>query len=117
MSSNIKINIISLLVNYYDQEQGKWLAKTEVSGSDFLLTRKFNHKDPETVQDNLKIIWARDSIKTSLDEYLDILRKEFTKGTHRNGKELVNYRSEESMTPEEIEKGIELWLLLREKQN
>lgn len=118
-SSEVNIQSIALLVNYYDQENNRWIAETEISGNDFILTKEFKIEYPETVKDNIKLIAARDFIDVSLEEYLDILSKEFLVWTQRDGGQWrifkVNKRSSEAMTEQEITKGILSGLQLREE--
>lgn len=111
-------NIIALLVNYYDEEQWMWLSETEISGNDFILTRDFNVDNLETVKNSIKLISARNLMKISFNEYLNLIRKEFSIWTNRemdevlNGKIKINHKSVISMTTEEIEQGIKLWLAM-----
>ncbi len=109
-SSIIHKNMIALLVNYYDKERGKWLAETQVSGNDFLLTREAE----------MKIIWARKYMDIPFNEYLDLLRKEFVIGTNRTEDTiwkdiLINHRSKKPMTPTEIEEGIQIGIQLNKQ--
>jgi hypothetical protein len=126
VSSAVNSAMISLLVNYYDTERKRGLAKTQISGDDFILTRGFDicdKSDLVSVQPNMKIIAARGFVEATLDEYLDIIKQEFLLGTNRedanvvNGKIKVNTRSKIPMASKDIEKGIELGLKLRQKYN
>ncbi|MEI8091994.1 MAG: hypothetical protein WCG98_07520 [bacterium] len=83
MSREIKVHMIAMLVNYYDQERNAGLAKTEISGNDFLLTKYFQKDNPKTIANNLKLISAREFIEAPLDDYLALLKKEFSVGTYR----------------------------------
>ena len=115
-------SMIALLVNYYDAKNGKGLAKTQVSGNDFILTRDFKKDDPDTVLPNMKLIAARGLIEEPLEEYLERLRREFAIGTQRTdpdvvgGRIKVNHRSKVPMTKNQIEDGIELGLDLRKER-
>ncbi|MDP1728975.1 MAG: hypothetical protein Q8L27_02105 [archaeon] len=112
MSLEVNSSMIALLVKYYDEERQKGLAKTQVSGNDFILTRDFNKTNPSTILPNMKLISARDFVNTSLDGYLDMLRQEFLIGTNYDSG-VINARSKMPMTKREIEIGIEKGLLLR----
>lgn len=123
ISHAVNAAMVALIVNYYDHKRGRGLAKTQVSGDDFILTREFQKNDPSTVQPNMRIIAARDFIEVPLEEYLDILRQEFLIGTNRDdpivlsGQVRVNTRSKLPMTAQQIEEGIGLGLKLREQRN
>ncbi len=119
ISSRVNSSMIALLVNYYDIKRKRGIAKTQISGNDFILTRDFQKLNPETVLPNMKIIAARDFIDVSLYEYVDILEQEFLLGTSRSDKEvisgkiIINHSSKSPMTINEIKKGISLGLELR----
>jgi len=117
--SAVNSNIIALLVNYYDSERGRGLAKTQINGNDFIFTRGFDNRNPNSVQRNMRLISAREFVKAIFNKYLNILRQEFLDGTDRSDKDVlsgkikVNHRSAVPMTLEEINKGIEIDLELR----
>jgi len=112
--------MIGLLVHYH--HDGKGLAKTQIAGDDFILTRDFDKKDPATVLPNMKLISARAFIDCSLDEYVDIIREEFRQATTyddwkvRQGKIKVNCKSRIPLSEQEIEEGIELGMDLRKSK-
>ena len=122
ISRMVNSSMVALFVNYYDSERKKGLSKTQISGNDFMLTRDFKKSDPATIQTNIKLIAARDFVDVSLDEYLDMLRKEFLIGTNRNDYDVVNEKiqintqSKLPMAKQEIEKGIELGFKLRKQR-
>jgi len=122
ISPAVNISMIALLVNYYDSERKRGIAKTQTSGDDFILTRDFRKHDPTTVQPNMRIIAARGFVEVSLDEYLGMLREEFLVGTNRNDSAVVNGRikvntgSRLPMIEKEIEQGIGLGLGLRSQR-
>lgn len=119
VSDSISSNMIALLVRYYDEKQNKGISKTQFNGDDFILKQDWNQNDPSTVLENMKLISARGTIKTTLGEYLDILRTEFTIGTHykddivKRGEMKVNFKSGLPMSKKIIEDGINLGLSLR----
>lgn len=119
VANKISSSMIALLVRYYDEKQGRGIAKTQISGDDFILTQEWDKNDPDTILENMKLISARDTIEVSLEDYLDIIRREFLIGTHyrngavKNGTMKVNHKSEIAMNEKTIEDGIELGLKLR----
>lgn len=112
-------SMMALLVNYYDEQKGKGLAQTQISGNDFILTRDFKKDNPNTVLPNMRLIAARGFVEASLEKYLGILREEFLIGSHYTdpsvvgGNFKVNHKSLLPLTEAEIEEGIELGLRLR----
>lgn len=119
VSSAVNAGMIALLVNYYDSQRRRGLAKTQISGDDFILTRDFRKNNSYNVQANMKLIAARGFIEAPMEDYLNLLRREFLIGTNRedvavtNGKIRINTRSKLPMTSQDIEKGIEIGLELR----
>lgn len=64
----------------------------------------------ENTLSNLYLIAAREKINCSFEDYLDIIKEEFSKSTiNENQNNLfINKRARVSMSPEDIEAGIEL---------
>jgi len=122
MIDRVNASMVSLLVNYYDEAKKRGLAKTQTSGNDFILTRDFNMDSPDTVFPNIKIIAARDTIDATFNEYLDMIRYEFTLDTLRSDEEVksgrikINHHSKTPMTPEQIEEGIKIGMELRKQR-
>ena len=119
ISREVNISMIEMLVHYYDSKKERGLAKTQVSGNDFMLTRNFDKKNLKTVRPNMKLIAARDFISTPFESYLDILRKEFLIGTNHKDKDVlsgklkINTKSSLPLKKEEIEEGIKRGIVLR----
>jgi len=115
----ITSSMIALLVNYYDSEKQKGIAKTQISGDDFILSQEFQPDNTYSILPNIKLIAARGFVEASFQEYLDLLSQEFLFATHYNDREVregrfkINHKSGAALTKEEIEKGIERGLELR----
>ena len=64
------------------------------------------------------MIAAREKIDCTLEEYLNIIRSEFSRRTigENQNKLLINLRGRVPMTTEEIELGIEMGLVMLEKR-
>ena len=123
MSSAINSAIIALLVNYYDERLNRGIAKTQISGNDFILTRDFKCDNIYTIPASLKLIAARGFVETSLDGYCDMLKDEFMIGTIRTDVDVlsrkmkINHKSKKSMTKNEISAGIDWGMDLRERRS
>jgi len=108
VAAAVTMSMISLLVHYYDQERDQGLAKTQLSGDDFILSQDWDMTDPASVLRNMKLIAARDMINIPFEQYLDLLRQEFAEGTRYNDRFKVNHKSEIPLSRELVESGIEL---------
>lgn len=121
----INSSMIALLVKMYDQKNKQGIAACKIGGGDFILEKGYEDEKltHENILKKMKLIAARDMVSMSLEEYLDTLRNEFSKRTYykteaqRDKSILVNHKARVPMSQEEIEKGIEIGLNLREKAN
>ncbi|MDD4027249.1 MAG: hypothetical protein PHO75_03625 [Candidatus Shapirobacteria bacterium] len=117
ISDQISTNMIALLVHYYDKKNNLGIAKTQISGDDFILTKDWDNNG--IVLNSMRIIAARKMIHVSLKEYLDIIRSEFSQATHyndeiiRRGEIKVNCKSSTAIPEKIIERGISLGLSLK----
>lgn len=113
----VNMCMIAKLVYLYDEDSHKGIAAAKLGGGDFILPKGWEEVEPceKYTLDNLYLTAAREMIECSLDEYLDILREEFSRRTiEENQSSLkVNHRGRVSMSMEEIEEGIELGMKLR----
>lgn len=104
--------MIAKLVNLYDFEKGKGIASCKLGGGDFMLPKGWERETP-TIQDtfdNLYLIAAREMLECTFDEYLDIIRREFSRSTINENQDelLINIRGRVPMDLDTIESGIEL---------
>ena len=119
----INSSMIALLVKMYDQKNKQGIAACKIGGGDFILEKGYENEPltHENILKRMKLIAARDMVSMNFDEYLDILRNEFSKRTYYKAEDqrdksiLVNHKSRIPMTDEEIEKGIEIGINLRER--
>lgn len=104
--------MIAKLVSLYNFEKGQGIASCKLGGGDFMLPKGWEKETP-TIQGTLKnlyLIAAREMLDCSFEEYLDIIRSEFSRRTitEDQNKLLLNLRGRVPMKLEDIEKGIEL---------
>lgn len=125
----INSSMIALLVRMYDMKNNLGIASCNISrGGDFILEKAIGDFDtnkktekPVTHEDilkRMKLIAAREFVKMELEEYIDIIRKEFIKETYHSQEDesmIINRRSCLKMEKDEIEIGIELGMELRKK--
>lgn len=118
----INSSMIALLVKMYNQKNKQGIAACKIGGGDFMLEKGYEDEPltDENILKRMKLIAARDMVSTSLEEYIQTIRNEFSKRTYYRTEEtrdksiLVNHKSRIPMTEEEINKGIEIGLKLRE---
>lgn len=116
--------MIASLVKFYDEKNKLGIASCKIGGGDFVLEKELDEEEfsEENVLKRMKLIAARDLIEIDFDTYLATLRREFSQSTYyksesqRDKSVLVNHKSRIPMTEAEIERGIELGLILKEKQ-
>ena len=124
-TSIVKSCIIAMLIKLFDEKSNLGLASCQIANGDFVFAGQIDDKEfnYENVLNRLTLSAARELVSMTLEEYIDIIRKEFTIGTqiknelNSNDKTqfIINKRSLIPMTNDEIEKGIELGIQLRDK--
>lgn len=104
--------MISKLVSLYDFDNNEGICECKLGGGDFMLPKGWELESPtiENTLSNLYLIAAREKINCSFEDYLDIIKEEFSKSTiNENQNNLfINKRARVSMRLEDIEAGIEL---------
>jgi len=104
--------MIAKLISLYDVDKCRGISKCKLGGGDFILPKDWESKTPtiDNILDNLYLIAARDMISCSFDEYVDIIRDEFSKRTIGDDQDSLrlNIRGRVPMEYEEIEQGIAL---------
>lgn len=104
--------MIAKLVSLYDFEKGQGIASCKLGGGDFMLPKGWEKETP-TIQGTLKdlyLIAAREMLECSFEDYLNIIRREFSRRTINENQDelLLNLRGRVPMKLEDIENGIEL---------
>ena len=112
--------MIAKLVSLYNFEKGQGIASCKLGGGDFMLPKGWEKETP-TIQGTLKnlyLIAAREMLDCSFEEYLDIIRSEFSRRTINENQDdlLLNLRGRVPMQMEDIENGIELGKQIIEKR-
>ena len=104
--------MIAKLVSLYNFEKGQGVASCKLGGGDFMLPKGWEDETPtiKNTLNNLYLIAAREMLDCSFDEYLDIIRSEFSRRTidEKQDELLLNLRGRVPMQIEDIENGIEL---------
>lgn len=104
--------MIAKLVSLYDVDKSEGISSCKLGGGDFMLPKGWENEQPtiKNTLTNLYLIAAREKINCSFQDYLDIIKQEFSRSTIReNQDELkINLRGRVPMQPEDIEKGISL---------
>lgn len=104
--------MIAKLVSLYDHEAQEGLCACKLGGGDFMLPKNWEDTPPtiETTLESIMLIAAREKIKCSLREYIDIIKREFSKKTIDENQStlVINHRGRVPMNIEDIENGIKL---------
>ncbi len=104
--------MIAKLVSLYDFENQEGISSCKLGGGDFMLPKGWE-KEPltfENIFNKLYLTAAREKIKCSYDEYISIIRDEFSRATiSENQKNLIiNLRGRVPIKIENINSGIQL---------
>lgn len=104
--------MIAKLVSLYDFKKGQGIGGCKLGGGDFMLPKGWETQPPtiRNTLNSLYLIAAREMLKCSFDEYLDIIRSEFSRSTINENQDelLINVRGRVPMNSNDIENGIEL---------
>lgn len=115
----INSSMVAALITMYDEENNQGLSKVRLDCGDFMLLK--GYEEEELIQDsiykNLKLIAARDSISINLEEYIERLRIELTNNISPKDLIILGKELQNPLTIEEIEKGIEYGLTLRNEKS
>lgn len=111
--------MIAKLVSLYDHDKLEGISCCKLGGGDFMLEKGWEQETPtiEGTLNQMYLIAARSKVKCSFEEYLDIIRKEFSKATIKEDQSqlVINLRGRVPMNPSVIEDGINLGLSLSKK--
>ncbi len=104
--------MIAKLVSFYDFEKNQGIGSAKLGGGDFMLPKGWEQEVPtiENTLNNLYLISAREMINCSFEEYLSIIRNEFSRSTINEDETTLklNIRGRVKMSESDIENGIEL---------
>ena len=104
--------MIAKLVSLYNHDKGQGIASCKLGGGDFMLPKGWEKETPtiKNTLDKLYLIAAREMVNCSFDEYLNIIRNEFSRATINENQDqlILNLRGRVAMNPLTIEYGIEL---------
>lgn len=104
--------MIAKLVSLYDFDKNQGIFNCKLGGGDFMLPKGWELEKPtiENTFDKLYLIAARDMYECSFDDYLDIIRNEFSRATINENQDslLINIRGRVAMELSCIDQGIEL---------
>ncbi len=101
--------MIAKLVSYYNISSNEGLSACKLGGGDFVLAKGYEQKAPtiEWIMNNLYLIAGREKLKCSFEEYINIIRDEFSRRTiDDKTTPQINVRGRVPMTMLQIEKGI-----------
>jgi len=113
--------MIAKLVSLYDFDKQEGISQCKLGGGDFMLPKGWENEIPtiENTLNNLYLIAARNKIKCSFDEYIEIIKSEFSRTTIKEDQSqlLINLRGRVPMKVSNIEVGINLGInLIKEEK-
>ena len=111
--------MIAKLISFYDTENQEGIAACKIGGGDFMLPKGWEEIEATLTNtlNSLYFIACREKIKCSLDEYISIIKKEFSSRTiEREDNVIINHRGRVPMNITHINNGIELGLSLLNEQ-
>lgn len=115
----INASMVALLVKLYDDKERKGLSEIRLDGGDFMLEKGFEDMDInfENIIKKIKLIAARKLEHIEFDEYIARIRQELSGEVIDNQEmKIIGKNLRSPLEPDEIETGIKLGLILREKE-
>lgn len=116
----VNMCMIAKLVYLYDEELNQGVCACKLGGGDFILPKDWEEYEPceNYTLNSLYLTAARDMVSCSLNEYIELIRSEFSRATieEEQSSLVINHRGRVAMSMEEIEEGIELGLKLRKRK-
>lgn len=108
----VNVCMIAKLVSLYDFENNRGLCSCKLGGGDFMLPKGWENTRP-TIEDtlnNLHLIAAREMVQCDFEDYLAIIRNEFSRTTINENQDnlIINLRGRVPIQIEDIELGIEI---------
>ena len=115
----INSSMVAMLVELYDEKRKLGLSECRLDGGDFMLEKGFESLDltNENILKKMKLIAARKLIQIEFDEYLARIRKELSGEEYDSKHVIVGKEIKDPLSPEEIEKGIQLGIENRKKRD
>ena len=108
--------MIAKLVSLYDFGKKEGIGSCKLGGGDFMLPKGWEEQilSVDDTLNKLYLIAAREKVKCSFDEYLSLIRDEFSRVTINENQDdlVINQRGRVPMKKEDIEYGIQLGQLI-----
>ena len=115
----INSSMVALLVKLYDSKRKMGLSEVRLDGGDFMLEKGFENYDInfENILRRIKLIAARKLETMEFDEYISRIRDELSgKVSEKQEMKVIGKMLRRQLEPSEIEDGIKLGLILRERE-
>lgn len=113
--------MIAKLVSFYDFQKQEGIGACKLGGGAFMLLKGWEWEKPsiENTLNSLYFIAAREKVNCSFEDYLQLIRSEFSRVTINENYEklIINHRGRVPMKMEDIEEGIILGkVIIKEKE-
>lgn len=112
--------MIANLIRLYDEEEELAIGRCKLGGGDFILEKSWSDKllSTSATLKRIKLIAARELLIMSLNDYISLIKDEFSRVTFLESAEgILNLRGRVAMTNDEIKNGIQLGLELRKRNS
>lgn len=117
----VNICMIAKIVSLYDFKTNEGICNCKLGGGDFILEKGWENITPtiENTLNSLYLIAAREKIQCDFEDYLLVLRNEFSRTTTNERQEnlVINLRGRVPMDKNDIEFGIELGKRIIDNKN
>lgn len=104
--------MIAKLISLYDFEKQEGISNCKLGGGDFMLPKGWENKNPtiKNTLNELYLIAARKKVNCSFEDYIELIKKEFSKTTINEDQKslIINLRGRVPMKIEDIDVGIKL---------
>ena len=117
----VNMCMIAKIVSLYNFEKNEGISCCKFGGGDFMLPKGWENEIPtiENTLNKIYMIAARKKVKCCFEEYLELIKKEFSKSTidEDESQLIINLRGRVPMKFEDIEDGINLGKKIIANQN
>lgn len=117
--SGVNSAMVASLVNLYDDKRKEGISECRLDGGDFMLEKGFENDSLtfDNILKRMKLIAARNLVEMNFDEYVEQMKKELLGNMSKEEKNIIlGKKIKCPMTKDEVEKGINLGLELRDRK-
>lgn len=117
----VSVCMIAKLISFYDFDKKEGISYCKLGGGDFMLPKGWEANTPtiESTLNELYFIAARKKVACSFEEYIQIIREEYSRATINENQDqlIINLRGRVPMEISDIEEGIQLGKSIIKQKN